>query len=93
MEFLTRVLTKDAPAEKTWVSIPEGRGGNKRVTVKRFASGTTIIDLQIFNFHVKQELPTKYGVRWVPEPIGIWSSSRFSPTNLTRIGKTRETKR
>ena len=44
------------------ILIPEGRGGNKRVAVKRFASGTTIIDLQIFNFHVKQELPTKYGV-------------------------------
>ena len=62
MEILTRVLTQDAPAEKTWDSIPEGRGGNKRVTVKRFESGTTIIDFPIFNFHVKQKLSTKYGV-------------------------------
>ena len=61
-EFLTRVLTQDAPAKKTWDLIPEGRGGNKRVTVKRFASGTTIIDFRIFNFHVKPELHTKYGL-------------------------------
>ena len=61
-EIFTRILTPDAPAEKTWDSIPEGRGGNKRVTVKRFASGTTIIDFRIFNFHVKPELHTKYGV-------------------------------
>ena len=60
--FFSRVLTEDAPTEKTWDLIPEGRGGNKRVTVKRFESGTTIIDFRIFNFHVKPELPTKYGV-------------------------------
>ena len=61
-EIFTMILTPDGPAEKTWDSIPEGRGGNKRVTVKRFESGTTIIDFRIFNFHVKPELHTKYGV-------------------------------
>ena len=86
--FFSRVLTEDAPTEKTWDLIPEGRGGNKRVTVKRFESGTTIVDFRIFNFHVKPELPTKYGVS-LNKSEG--SSSWFSPSKLTRIGLTRKT--
>ena len=54
-EFFTRILTPDAPVEKTWDSIPEGRGDNKRVTVKRFASGTTIIDFRTHKLIIFEE--------------------------------------
>jgi hypothetical protein len=47
--------------EKTWDPLIDG-SGNKRVSAKRFSSGTIIVDFRIFNFHVQTPLPTIYGI-------------------------------
>ena len=91
MEILTRVLTQDASAEKTWDFNPRGSERQQTSCSKTICKRNN--NYRPSDLQLPREAGTPHQVWCVPEPIGIWCSSCFSPNNLTRIGKTRETKR
>ena len=72
------------PGREDLGSNPRGSGWQQTSyseTIRKRHNNHRLSDIQL-----PREAGTPHQVWLVPEPIGIWSSFSFSPTNLTRIG-------